>query len=61
MDMSLNAQKRINQGNDILNRLSGLNIDGISKLKNKIKQEINFLQKVNLETNPNHKRILFKY
>lgn len=39
-------QKRIKQGNDILERLSHLNIDGVSKLRNKIKQEINFLQKV---------------
>lgn len=46
MDVTNTANKRIKEGYDILNRLSQIRIDGVPKLRNKIKQEINFLEKV---------------
>ncbi|KAK6624349.1 hypothetical protein RUM44_011208 [Polyplax serrata] len=45
MDVTNTANKRIKEGYDILNRLSQIRIDGVPKLRNKIKQEINFLEK----------------
>lgn len=46
MDLINNAEEKIKLAKDILNSLVDINIDGIFKLQSKIKQEINFLEKV---------------
>ncbi|KAL0279619.1 UNVERIFIED_CONTAM: hypothetical protein PYX00_001135 [Menopon gallinae] len=45
MDKSELVEARISEASEILKRLSLINIDGASKLKNKINQEISFLKK----------------